>query len=145
MNKMIENIKQIHTHDICMFKIGNFYHVYGRDAYIIAYLFQYKLRSVDKEIYECGFPVQSIPKITAKLQNNKISYVLIDRRNNYEVDEKEDFKNLNRYMRYYNKARNFVNIKKRIEFISEYLAKNVETEGVNKKIRQIEEILNENN
>lgn len=34
MNKMIETIKEIHTKDICLFKIGTFYHAYGRDAFI---------------------------------------------------------------------------------------------------------------
>ena len=50
MNKMIETIKEIHTKDICLFKIGTFYHAYGRDAYILSYMFGYKIISKIKVI-----------------------------------------------------------------------------------------------
>ena len=33
MNNMIETIKEIHKEDICLFKIGSFYHTYNTDAY----------------------------------------------------------------------------------------------------------------
>lgn len=36
---MIKTIKQIHKNDIILLKIGKFYHTYGKDSYIIAYLF----------------------------------------------------------------------------------------------------------
>ena len=48
MNKMIETIKEIHTKDICLFKIGTFYHAYGRDAYILSYMFGYKIKIDNK-------------------------------------------------------------------------------------------------
>ena len=38
VNKMIKTIKQIHKEDILMIKVGTFYHVYGKDAYIISYI-----------------------------------------------------------------------------------------------------------
>ena len=34
MNKMIEQIKEIHPKAICIYKIGAFCHVYNRDAQI---------------------------------------------------------------------------------------------------------------
>ena len=108
MNKMIETIKEIHTKDICLFKIGTFYHAYGRDAYILSYMFGYKIKDLEKKYKECGFPVSAISKVCAKLENNKINYLIIDRRNNYDVDEKEDYKNLNRYAEFYEKANKYV-------------------------------------
>ena len=30
MNEMIKTIKEIHSKDVCMFKIGTFYHAYGK-------------------------------------------------------------------------------------------------------------------
>ena len=41
---VILNIKKIHPKDIAIIKIGNFYYVYGKDAFIISYIFKYKLR-----------------------------------------------------------------------------------------------------
>ena len=88
MNKMITTIKQIHSKAVCLFEIGGFYHVYGRDADIISYLFGYKIKMLEPNIKECGFPVFIISKVKAQLENNKIDYLQISRRNNYEVEEK---------------------------------------------------------
>ena len=44
---MVQTIKEIHKLDIVFVKIGNFYHVYGKDSYIISYLFEYKLKKVE--------------------------------------------------------------------------------------------------
>ena len=40
---IIKEVKNVHPEDITMVKVGNFYRVYGKDAYIIAYLFKYKI------------------------------------------------------------------------------------------------------
>lgn len=97
-----------------MFKTGGFYHVFGRDADIISYLFDYKIKDTNGS-KECGFPISSVNKVTAKLQEAKINYLLLDRRNNFDVDERGDYKNLNRYMEYYKKANKYVNVKRRIQ------------------------------
>ena len=143
MNKMIETIKEIHTKDICLFKIGTFYHAYGRDAYILSYMFGYKIKDLEKNYKECGFPVSAISKVCEKLENNKINYLIIDRRNNYDVDEKEDYKNLNRYAEFYEKANKYVNCKKRIDIINEYLMDNIETKNITKMLSGMEEIMYE--
>ena len=143
MNKMIETIKEIHTKDICLFKIGTFYHAYGRDAYILSYIFGYKIKDLEKNYKECGFPVSEVSKVCAKLENNKINYLIIDRRNNYDVDEKEDYKNLNRYVEFYEKANKYVNCKKRIDIINEYLVDNIETKNITKMLSGMEEIMYE--
>ena len=74
---VIKNIKQIHKEDIVFVKLGKFYYCYGKDAYIISYLFKYKLSLVENRVYSCGFPSQSLNKVLAMLENRKINYVLL--------------------------------------------------------------------
>ncbi len=45
-------------------------------------------------IQTCGFPKNAIPKIMSKLEQKKINFIIVDTRNNYEVDEENDNKNL---------------------------------------------------
>ena len=42
---IIKTIKEVHPKDLVLVKIGSFYHIYGKDAYIISYLFGYKLKT----------------------------------------------------------------------------------------------------
>ena len=137
---MISTIKEIHNVDVCMFKTGGFYHVFGRDADIISYLFDYKIKDTNGS-KECGFPISSVNKVTAKLQEAKINYLLLDRRNNFDVDERGDYKNLNRYMEYYKKANKYVNVKRRIQNINSYLLENIDVLVDNDIIRRIEEMI----
>ncbi len=139
-NKMISTIKEIHNEAVCMFKAGGFYHVFGRDADIISYLFDYKIKDMNGN-KECGFPINSVNKVTAKLQELKINYLLIDRRNNFDVDEKEEYKDLNRYMYYYKKANKYINIKRRIQNINCYLLENIDVLMNDSKLKEIEELI----
>ncbi|CDE14760.1 unknown [Clostridium sp. CAG:470] len=70
---IVKNIKQVHPEHIILIKIGKFYYSYSKDAYIISYIFGYKLKNIEE---------------------NKINYIIIHRRNNYAVDEKSDNGNL---------------------------------------------------
>ena len=81
---MVKNIKRRHKEDVVFIKIGIFYYCYGKDAYIISYFFEYKLNLVENAIYSCAFPSQSLNKVLTMLENKKINYVIIDRRNNYQ-------------------------------------------------------------
>ena len=103
---IVKAIKQIHPEYIVLIKIGKFYYSYSKDAYIVSYIFNYKLKIVEENIRVCAFPVFILNKIMAKLEENKINYIIIDRRNNYEVDEKFDNGNLNKYNIYLEKSKN---------------------------------------
>lgn len=138
---MVKNIKQIHNKDIVFVKLGKFYYCYGKDSYIISFFFGYKLNLVENTIYSCGFPSQSLNKITSKLENKKINYVIVDRRNNYEIEQKEDFKNLNTYDKYYEKAKEEIGTKLRIQKINTYLLENIDKNNIKKLIVNIEELL----
>ena len=143
MNQKIRSIKEIHKYDLCLFKVGAFYHSYGRDSYILAYLFNYKLKdsNIEKGCKECGFPVSTVSKIMARLEEKKINYILIDRRNNYDVDGKMDFGNLNRYQATYEKSNKYVNYKKRIEGINNFLLENLENKEFSSILNKVEDVI----
>lgn len=71
---IVKTIKQVHSNDIVIVKIGKFYHVYGKDSYIISYLFGYKLKEIEN-VSMCGFPISSLNKIIAKLEDRRINYL----------------------------------------------------------------------
>ena len=143
MNKMIENIKQIQIRDVCLFRMGGFYHTYGKDSYILSYFFGYKIKDIGNNIFECGFPVNSISKVMRKLEDNKINYLVIDTRNNYDVEEKLNYRNLNRYEKFAEKAKVYINAKRRIEDINNYLMNNIYEKDINKTIIKIEKVMKE--
>ena len=138
---MIKGIKQIHNKDIVLVKIGKFYYCYGKDAYIISYFFGYKLNLIENIAYSCGFPSQSLSKVIAKLENKKINYIIVDRRNNYEVEERENYKNLNSYDIYFRKAKEKIGTKLRIQKINNYLLGNSENNRIKEVLMLIERIL----
>ena len=138
---MIKGIKQIHSKDVVLVKIGKFYYCYGKDAYMISYFFDYKLNLVENIIYSCGFPSQSLSKVIAKLEKKKISYLIADRRNNYEVEEKKNYKNLNSYDKYYEKAKEKMNIRLRIQRINNYLLENSDKNNIKGLLIELEKIL----
>lgn len=139
---MIKTIKEVHNEDVCMFKIGSFYHVQGKDDCVLSYLFGYKIKELGNN-KECGFPLNAINKVKAKLENLKINYLVIDRRNNYDVDEKSYNKDLNNYCDYFEKANKYINIKRRIQNINEYLLDNISSSSSIDILRKIEDIIYE--
>lgn len=74
----------------------------------------------------CGFPKASINKVIAKLEDKKINYLIVDRRNQYDVDEISDNKNLNEYKKYYENAKKYCNNVIRIENIHSFLLDNMD-------------------
>ncbi len=73
---------------------GKFYNVNGDDAYIIHRLLGYKVLDSKK----CGFPDSAINRVINKLEENKISYQIIETNKDPVI---KDFKKINNY----NKAR----------------------------------------
>ena len=124
-------------------KYGKFYNVYGKDAYIVADIFSYNIKFVEDNVPTCGFPVQKLPKATAMLENKKINYMLIDPRNSYDVDAREDYKNLNTYEKTFEKSHKNIRAKIRINQIAEELTKSIEDENFKEKLKKVEEIVYE--
>ena len=141
---MAKDIKKVHPEYVMMYKVGNFVQAFGKDAYVISYVFGYALRATKDNIQTCGFPKNAIPKVMSKLEQKKINFIIVDTRNNYEVDEENDNKNLNTYSENFLKAQKYIKVEKRLEKIEEMLLKDDEKEGIMEKIRKIEEIVYEN-
>ena len=143
MLTMIKAIKQVHPKDVVLFKIGEFYQTYSKDAYIMSYLFNYKTKKIEENYSSCGFPSSSLAKNLAKLEEKKINYVIVDKRNNYENEEKCDNNNLNKYDEIFEKAHKYVCIRNRIDNINNYLIGEIEKEQIIEKIRKVEDIVYE--
>ena len=141
---MAKDIKKVHPNFVICYKVGSFVQVFGKDAYIISYIFGYNIRETKEKIPVCGFPKKAIARICSKLEKEKINYIIIDTRNNYDVDEKIDNKNLNEYDKILEKSHKYIKIKKRITKIEETLLSETQKENIIEKIKKIEDIVYEN-
>ena len=124
VKNIIQAVKKVHTEYIVLVKEGSFYHIYGKDAYIISYLFGYKIKEIEN-MNVCGFPINSINRIVAKLETNKINYLILDKRNNYDIEEIYNNKNLNTYNKFYNESKCYINKVARINNINQFLINNI--------------------
>lgn len=48
---IVKKVKMVYPEFVVLVKMGEFYHAYGRDSYIIASLLDYKLKTVDEDYY----------------------------------------------------------------------------------------------
>lgn len=139
----IKVFKEIHPTSIIMIKMGTFYHAYGRDSYILSYLFNYQVKKIQTNYSTCGFPASGLSKVLSKLEELEISYIILNKSENYEIIEEEDFKGKNKYNEMYNKSYNYVSRKNRIDSIYQFLLESISEEQIKDKILRIEEIIYE--
>ena len=92
---------------------GGFYYVFDDDAMIISYLTGYKV-SGDR----CGFPLNSLSKVTNLLEDNSINYIVKEK---MEEIESKNFKKNNKYSKILDKGKKKFNIDYRINNIMEKL------------------------
>jgi len=90
-------------------KTGGFYNVFDDDAVIISYLTGYKLVGG-----KCGFPLNSLTKVTNLLENNSINYVV--RENMKDVNIK-NYKRANKYSKVLEKGKKKLDVDYRINDI----------------------------
>lgn len=92
---------------VILIRVGNFYEIYGEDAYIMNNLFNYKVKKFDGYV-RAGFPIAAYNKVMSKFNSFKINYLIIDNKeimkkkfnkNNYEVYLKFDLTIDNRISR----------------------------------------------
>ena len=69
---IVKNVKEIHNKYVVLVKVGSFYYCYGRDSYIISYLFKYKINILKDYTYSCSFPQNAINKVISVLENKQI-------------------------------------------------------------------------
>lgn len=137
---VVKNVKTICKDYVVLVEIGTFYYCYGKDAFIISYIGKYKIDIIKENTYSSAFPKTAYNKIISKLEENKINYIILDRRNNYAEREKSNNKNLNNYEKYYQISRQELAIRIRIEKIKKYLELNMQDKEL---ITKIERIINE--
>ena len=113
---------------------GKFYNAIGLDAYILSYIFGYKVLKGDR----CGFPDISIENVTKKLDSSAISYQIVySNRNPFIMD----FGNKNKYKSYALNAKKSCEYKKRIDDII-YRLENCERKKLDLLLDRIEAIIN---
>lgn len=137
---IVKNVKQICNNYIVLVEIGTFYYCYGKDAFIISYIGNYKINIIQDNIYSCSFPTVAHNKIISKLEEHKINFIILDRRNNYEEVERSNNKNLNNYEKYYDASKKELASKMRVEKINKYLKENMRDKEL---IEDIERLINE--
>ena len=134
---MVHNIKELFPEYVMLLKIGNFYECYNDDSKIISYLFDYKLKQLDNDDKNCGFPLISLNKIINNLENRYINYIIIDKSHNYEEVDKVNYKRKNNYYKLSDKANKYIDKLERIDKIRNYLLND------DSKLNDIEAILYE--
>ena len=140
---MAKTIKEVHPDYVIIYKVGEFYNCYNKDAYMLSYLMEYSIREVSRNNYATGFPKNSLSKVKAKLENRKINYLCLDPRNNYYEDEKSDNGNLNKYGEVFPKANEYVKKVRAIDTVSKALEETIDEQDFWDIITKIKEILNE--
>lgn len=136
---MSKNIKQVHPEYLICYKVGNFYQSFDKDVYLLSDIFGYKIKRVNVDTLASGFPNNAISKVMSKLEKEKINYLFLDTKNNYYVEYKEDYGNLNTYKEKFEKSRKSVNFRLRVDKIHDTLLKEQNMD----KIRKIESIIYE--
>ena len=77
----------------------------------------------------------------AILEKNKINYIVVDRRNNYDEEEKSINKQENQYDKFFEMSEKIVNNILRIQKINEELLKNKENENIDELLYKIEKVI----
>ena len=127
-------IKEDYENYLIMFKNGNFYISLNNDALVMNNIFNYKIIVISNYI-KIGFPINSLNKVSTKLDELKINYIIYDKliiqkikftTNNYKKFVKE-----NNYLLYLN----------RIDKINYLLKDNIKNSNMDKILNKIENIL----
>ena len=141
MDNVIKTMKEINPETVIFIQIGAFYHVYGKDAYILSYLFGYQMKNLENSYNTCGVPKSGLNKVLKILEDNKICNLVVLKSQNYEVETELKYKDKNKYSEIYEKAYKYVSIKNRINTIYNYLIENINSPDIKRKIQKMEEDL----
>lgn len=115
-------------------KVGGFYQCFDEDAYLLSYLFGYKVNN-DR----AGFPISSLNKIINTLDNKKINYMIC---NNNDDKSIKDFKRKNTYYHYVEVSKEAYNLEVKKLSIEKQI-KTMPFSKIEKLYSIIEEYVNE--
>jgi len=85
--------KRKNNNSIILIKSGIFYETFNNDAYIMAYLFDYKIKKMSNCVM-VGFPEKVIDNVKERLLKEKVSFVIIDEDKQF-VSDKSSFTDSN--------------------------------------------------
>ena len=92
---------------------GGFYYAFDNDALVISYLTGY-IVSGDR----CGFPLNSLSKVTNLLEESKVNYIV---KENMKEVESKNYKKNNKYSKVLDKGKKKYDIDYRINKLQEKL------------------------
>lgn len=141
INNTIKVMKEIEPNSILLVKAGSFYNAYGKDTYILSYLFGYQIKNIENTFNTCGLPTTALNKVLKQLEENKINYLVVNKTLNYEVENKIEFKKENKYSEIYEKSYKYVLKRNRINSIYNYLLENINSDNLKEKLSKIEDVL----
>ncbi len=116
LKEFYSKVKDNNEEVVVFIRYGNFYRCYYNDAYIVSYLFDYKL----SEKNSTGFPIKSIDKVISILRNNNISCIVIN-----------DINNVINYICINNKYNSFLDLSKKNYTLNETLF------SINKEVKEL--------
>lgn len=125
--------KLIYKNYLILIRNGNFYLALNDDSIVLNNIFKFKITE-SKNILKCGFPLDSVYKVTNILDDLKINYLII----NNDITDKKKY-TTNNYLKYTNKN-NYIILKK-IDNINNILKLNINNSNLNNIINDIEGIL----
>lgn len=126
---VMRTVKELHKKDIVMVRGGKFIYVYGKDAVIVSYMYNYQIKKVGN-INSCGFPEVALNKVISRLEDNKINYMLIDRSNEFNTECEYRYGNKNRYDEIYSKANKYITKRNKVNEIYGYLMENINNDEI---------------
>ena len=138
---IVQKAKEIHPTTIMLVHVGKFFKVYGKDAFIVSYHFNYKLTKDNGGIPTCGFVDKLIPKVASKLEDEKINYFILERKENYEIVENKDFKDLNKYEKNFERAKIYGNNMMLLNEIVKNINSDIYSVIMNQKLNKILRII----
>ena len=111
-----------------------FYNSFDIDAYILNFIFGYKVLDNGK----CGFPENVCEKVIEKLNEYKIDYQIIY---TYKEPVIKEFGKLNKYKHFYDIALKNIDKKRRIDLVIDKIT-NASSEDLNKILEVLENVCN---
>lgn len=122
-------------------KVGIFFRTYGKDTYLMSYLFNYQIGKSQGNINECAFPESSLNSVINRLKEEKINYAIFLKEKEYVLKDEKDFRDENRYNEMYDKSYKYTILKNKVADIHNYLMSNIDAPFLKDKLNKIEDII----
>ncbi len=131
-------LKEDYNNFVIIIKSGVFYISFSNDAKILSYLLGYKIKE-SSDNFMVGFPTSSINKVTNKLEELKLAYVIV--KDNETYVSKHNSVTFDKYEKIVSKSNNIYELDNRINNILDKLNNLKRTNNIVDILDKIEEII----